>query len=182
MISHFALKQIKQLLLLLTIIHIVFGTKFEMCLHPLQDEVEASVGCGLGAPGRGQQDVPAFALPVPSGPAHSGPIPVPELSAALPAGSAPAASPHPQPRSWPAAPLTAESNRSQNHAGKYLKDLKQPLARRWRFLMRKDPFIWMEGRSSCLWFLIGQNVPRKLNGSSGSLELLSFTSDWPADF
>lgn len=90
-------------------------------LLPLQDEVEASVGRGPGVPGRGQQDVPALALPVPSGPAYSGPLPVPEPSP----GSAPAAASHPQPRCRPAAPLTVCNQQQQQQkktTNKYLKE------------------------------------------------------------
>lgn len=73
-----------------------------------QDKMEASVGRRPGAPGRGQQDVPALALPVPSSPAHTGPVPVPKQPPPPPpppTGSAPAAScPHPH---GPAPALTA---------------------------------------------------------------------------
>lgn len=70
--------------------------------------MEASVSCRPGAPGRGQQDVPALTLPVPSGPAHTRPVPVPKQPPPPPpptTGSAPAASrPHPH---GPAPALTA---------------------------------------------------------------------------
>lgn len=143
-------------------------------LRPLQDQVEAPVRCGSGAPGRGQQDVPALPLPVPSSPAHPGPIPVPELSAALPAGSAPAAAPPPEPRSRAAAPLAVEP--LEHHGGG-----QQAAARTWSSrwpaggaLQRVvlEPWSgWEAGRVCGSW------LDRTLSGSSRSSELLSF-SGW----
>lgn len=70
-----------------------------------QDEVETSVSCWSGASGWSRQDVSTFSLPVPSGPAHTGPLPVPRPRPPAPPGPAPA-SQHPPPV-WSTPPLTA---------------------------------------------------------------------------
>lgn len=158
-------------------------------LLPLQDEVEASVGRGPGVPGRGQQDVPALALPVPSGPAHSGPLPVPELSPALPAGSAPAAASHPQPCCRPAAPLTVCNQQQQKKktTNKYLKEYERLFGRDellWIWsgcwpggdarerLMQRLP-IRMQGRGRVCGSRLDRIFPGSQAGAAGA-------ADWPA--
>lgn len=66
--------------------------------------MEASVCRRLGAAGRGRQDVPAHALPVPSCPAHNEPIPVSKPRPPTPPSPA-SATPHSHPHSAPS-PLT----------------------------------------------------------------------------
>lgn len=62
-----------------------------------QDEVEASVLGGSGVPGRGRQDVPPLALPVPPRPSLPGPLSVPRPHPPPPDPAPAAAHPPPPP-------------------------------------------------------------------------------------